>query len=196
MITLPEPSHGGSVTVEEALLRRRSIRNFVADQVEIGWVGQLLWSAYGVTGPNGWRTTPSAMECYPLEISLVSARVDGLQAGIYQYDGTNHVLTPGIRGDLRQALFDTTFNQTSILEAAGVLVISACYARSEPKLGESARDYVHMEVGHAGQNVHLQAEALGLGTVVIAAFRPGDAAAVLGLPEDQTPIYLMPFGRR
>jgi SagB-type dehydrogenase family enzyme len=136
------------------------------------------------------------MECYPLEISLLSARVDGLEPGLYYYDGANHSLAPGIRGDLRRTLFETTFNQTSILEAAGVLVISACYARSEPKLGESARDYVHMEVGHAGQNVQLQAEALGLGTVVIAAFRPGDAAAVLGLPEGQTPIYLMPFGSR
>ncbi len=196
MITLPEPSQRGTVTVEEALSRRRSTRTFSPETIGLERVGQLLWSAYGVTGPNGWRTTPSAMECYPLEISLVAANVSGLEAGLYSYDGSNHSLTPGVRGELLKPLFDTTFNQTSILESAAVLVISACYARSEPKFGDAARDYVHMEVGHAGQNVHLQAEALGLGTVVIAAFRPGDAAGVLRLPEGQTPVYLMPFGRQ
>jgi nitroreductase len=53
-----------------------------------------------------------------------------------------------------------------------------------------------MEVGHSGQNVHLEAEALSLGTVVIAAFRPQEAARALGLPDGQIPVYLMPVGRR
>jgi len=54
---------------------------------------------------------------------------------------------------------------------------------------------VHMEVGHAGQNIHLQAETLGLGTVVIGAFDDSGVQAALGLQDNETPMYLMPVGR-
>ena len=196
MLTLPEPSFRGTVSVEEALRRRRSTRAFLPAPLAVDQVGQLLWSAYGVTHQRGWRTTPSARECYPLEIALVASQVDGLDSGLFYYNGVHHSLSKGLGGDLRQALFETTFNQASVKEAPAVLVISAVYTRAEPEFGDSARDFVHMEVGHSGQNVHLQAEALGCGTVVIAAFSPREAARVLGLPDGQNPVYLMPVGRR
>ena len=55
---------------------------------------------------------------------------------------------------------------------------------------------MHMEAGHAAQNVYLQAEALGLGTVVIGAFRGEPVKRVPGLPEDEEPLYIIPVGRK
>jgi nitroreductase len=52
-----------------------------------------------------------------------------------------------------------------------------------------------MEVGHAAQNLFLQAEALGLATVVVGAFRDDEVAGVLQLPADVRPLALMPIGR-
>ncbi|WP_176238287.1 nitroreductase family protein [Candidatus Hakubella thermalkaliphila] len=56
--------------------------------------------------------------------------------------------------------------------------------------------YVHMEPGHVGQNVHLQAVALGLGTVVMGAFRDDQVKEILNLPQDEQPLYIMPVGRK
>jgi nitroreductase len=52
-----------------------------------------------------------------------------------------------------------------------------------------------MEIGHVGQNVSLQAVALGLGTVVVVAFREAELTAALELAEGERPVYLMPVGR-
>jgi SagB-type dehydrogenase family enzyme len=67
-------------------------------------------------------------------------------------------------------------------------------ARTERKYGRRAERYVHMEVGHAGQNLLLQATALGLGAVPVGAFNDDQVAKVLALPEGQAPLYLIPVG--
>jgi len=54
---------------------------------------------------------------------------------------------------------------------------------------------VHMEVGHAGQNIYLQATALGLATVVIGAFNDEQVKGVLRLDRQYEPLYIMPVGR-
>lgn len=56
--------------------------------------------------------------------------------------------------------------------------------------------YVHMEVGHAAQNVHLQAVALDLGTVAIGAFDEAGVKRVAHLSEHEQPLYLFPIGRK
>jgi nitroreductase len=61
--------------------------------------------------------------------------------------------------------------------------------------GERGLNYVFMEVGHAAQNVCLQAVALRLGAVVIGAFRDKDIRTITNLPESELPVYLIPVGR-
>lgn len=68
--------------------------------------------------------------------------------------------------------------------------------RTAWKYGKRARRYVHMEAGHAGQNLFLQAKALGLGTVVVGAFDDDLVAALLGLPSGVRPLSLMPVGKK
>ena len=55
--------------------------------------------------------------------------------------------------------------------------------------------YVHMELGHAAQNVCLQATALGLNTAVIGAFRDTEVKMIAKLPADEQPLYFVPVGR-
>lgn len=194
MIKLPEPRFQSHVSLEEALSTRRSIREYADRSVTIHQVSQLLWSAYGITSSEGLRTAPSAMTAYPLEIFVLAAEVDGLEAGFYHYEVKGHSLLPQWMGDRRGPLYRCTFDQKSIPEAKAIVVFTAVYERTRAKLGDAGDSHVHMDVGHAGENLHLQAVALGLGTVVIGAFRPAEVTQTLELPAEMAPLYLMPVG--
>jgi SagB-type dehydrogenase family enzyme len=74
-----------------------------------------------------------------------------------------------------------------------VLIITAEYERTTQKYGERGRQYVHMEAGHAAQNICLQVESLGLGTVTVGAFEGEKLQQVLNLPSSYQPLYVMPI---
>ena len=73
-------------------------------------------------------------------------------------------------------------------------MITAVYDRTEEKYGERAERYVKIEVGHAAQNLLLQAVALDLGAVPVGAFHDDRDAAVMELPPNHEPLYLIPVG--
>ena len=97
-------------------------------------------------------------------------------------------------GDQRRPLATAALGQSWVRRAPAVRVITGVYERTQRKYGERGRRYVHMEVGHAAQNVYLQATSLGLGTVMVGAFRDNDVQEALGLPADHEPLGLMPVG--
>jgi SagB-type dehydrogenase family enzyme len=194
-VKLPAPSVKGSMTVEEALKQRRSVREFSAVALDLSEVAQLLWAAQGVTGADGHRTAPSAGALYPLELYLVAGNVAGLPAGLYRYRPATHELVRAIRGDLRTELAAAARGQESVRTAPAVLAIAGVDQRSAVKYVERSRRYVRIEVGHAAQNVYLQAQARGLATVMVGAFDDKRVQQLLALPADQTPLALMPVGR-
>jgi SagB-type dehydrogenase family enzyme len=193
-IPLPAAASGGEMPVEEALEQRRSIREFSRDGLELEDVSQLLWAAQGVTGRRGYRAAPSAGALYPLEIYVVAGDVAGLSPGVYRYRPEKHDLVLITDGDRRKPLASAALDQGWVRRAPAVLVIAAVYERTMAKYGERGRRYVHMEVGHAAQNVYLQATARGLGTVMVGAFDDDEVREVLGLPADHEPLGIMPVG--
>lgn len=193
-IPLPSPAVQSDISVEQAMGQRRSVRDFTGQQVALEAVGQLLWAAQGVTSPHGGRTAPSAGALYPLEVYLVAGDVNGLDAGVYRYQPREHALMPHKTGDIRNELARSALGQRWMADAAAVVVITAVYERTSKKYGSRTERYVHMEVGHAAQNIYLQAESLGLGTVMVGAFRDQEIQEVLRLPANEAPLALMPVG--
>ncbi len=196
-VALPPPQLKGRLPVEEALHRRRSVRDYAKVALSIPEVSQLLWAAQGITQhEEGLRTAPSAGATYPLEVYLVAGDVRGLPAGIYHYVPARHVLIRKAEGDVRAKLGEASLNQQCVKEAPAILVIAAVYARTSARYGGRAERYVDIEVGHAGENIYLQAEALGLGTVAVGAFSDTEVKRVLGLEKEEAPLYLMPVGKK
>lgn len=196
-ISLPEPRLESDQSLEATLARRRSVREYEREAtLRQGELGQLLWAAQGITSPRGFRTAPSAGALYPLEIYVVVGEVAELPAGVYQYQPQGHKLKWRQGGDLRRELAGLAVQQDWMAEAAMVLVIAGVYQRTMSKYGERGRRYVHIEVGHAAQNVYLQAEALGLATVAVGAFRDAAASELLGLRRSEQPLLLLPVGRK
>ncbi len=193
MIKLPEPSYNSSVSVEEALRKRRSVRSYASDSLTITEVSQLLWSAYGCTQGKK-KTCPSAGATYPLEIYLLCGKVRDLKTGLYQYDPSSHSIKLLNEKDLREKLTKASLNQEYIAEAPISIVIAADFSRTTRAYGNRGERYVYMEVGHCGQNIHLQCESLNLGTVIIGAFDDDEVKKLLGIKEN--PLYIMPIGRK
>jgi len=189
------PSYDSETSVEEALRSRRSVRTYSSAPLSLSEVSQLLWAAQGITDPDGWRTAPSAGALYPLEMYLLAGNVTDLPVGVYHYHPQDHKLTLVREGDIRQQLFEAALRQSAVKDGAIVLIISAEYERTTVKYGERGIRYVHMEVGHVSQNVYLQAESLGLGTVFIGAFHDDEVRTLLQLSEEEAPLGLMPVGK-
>ncbi len=196
-IKLPVPLQKGKLSLEQAIAKRRSVRRFKDEPLTLEQLSQLLWSAQGTTGTDGRRAVPSAGATYPLEVFIVIGEhgVHGLGAGMYHYDAGNHYLSLHQSGDLRQKLADAALVQSAIGKCPVDMVVCAIHPRTAYRYGHRGERYVHMEVGHVGQNVALQAVALGLGTVMVGAFQDEDVMKALKLEEQIRPLYIIPIGQ-
>jgi SagB-type dehydrogenase family enzyme len=196
VINLPETRLDSDFSIEKALNERRSVRDYTKEALTIAEISQLLWAAQGITSPEGYRTAPSAGGTYPLEIYLASGNVQDIDSGVYRYDPEEHALQKMLDGDLRGRLSEAALDQAWIREGAADIIIAAEYERTAERYGDRAERYVHMEAGHAAQNIYLQAAALNLGTVSVGAFNDSKVQKVLNLPIEHKPLYIMPVGRK
>jgi SagB-type dehydrogenase family enzyme len=194
VIPLPDPRQDSEVSVEAAMMARKSVREYSGGPLTLAEVSQLLWAAQGVTHGGNRRTAPSAGALYPLEIYVVASNVEGLEKGVYKYRIGEHELVEVATEDLQGALAAAALSQECIADAAAVFVIAGVVERTAAKYGQRAARYVHMEVGSAAQNIYLQSAALGLGTVFVGAFSDSRVKQVLGMADEESPFALMPVG--
>ena len=197
-VNLPKPSLTGRMSLEAALQARRSRRDFTADALNLRQVGQMLWSAQGVTADWGGRTAPSAKSAYPLTVYLAAYNVVDLAPGIYKYLPGKleaaHQIQLLKKGDFRASLAEV-IGQNAAANPPALLIISADMDIMAKAFDNVRRDNnVYLEAGHAAQNLYLEAESLRLGLVTIAGFDGTKVAEVAGIPSNETIIYAIPFG--
>ena len=195
VITLPAPVLTGNLSVEASLKARKSSRSFGKGGLRLAEVSQLLWAAQGITRQNNMRTAPSAGALYPMEVYLVVGVVEGLAPGVYRYRPLEHSLLALSQGDKRQALATAALGQSCISNGAISLILTGVVERTARKYRGRALRYVHIEAGHVGQNIYLQAAALELGTVTVGAFDDAAVQQLLQLAEGEIPLAIMPVGR-
>ena len=196
IIELPAPNYKSNTSVEEALQKRRSVREYSKEPLSLFEISQILWAAQGITD-NGYgrRTAPSAGALYPIELYLVAANVKDLTRGIYKYDPRRNTLKKTIEGDKRIEVSNAALRQDAIEKSSAIVLITAIYERTSVKYGKRTERYVNMEVGHVGQNIYLQAVSLGLGTVMMGAFNDDALKKVLNLPANEFPLAIYPLGK-
>ena len=195
-IKLPPPQTRGQMSLEGAIAGRSSVREYSAEPLSIAQLSQLLWAAQGITHGDRFRAAPSAGATYPLELFVVAGRVEGLAAGIYRYDVPNHSLHLHMEGEQSQKLLEaSSFKQDFIAQAPADIVICAVYERTTDFYGQRGVRYVHIDTGHAAENLALQAVALGLDTVMVGAFDDDAVSTAMCLPEGLAPLYIIPVGK-
>ncbi|MFA9425138.1 SagB/ThcOx family dehydrogenase [Natronorubrum sp. A-ect3] len=198
-IELPKPETDSSTSVERAIATRASRRSFTRTPVTLTDVSQLLWAAQGVTHVREgtkMRAVPSAGATYPLTAFLEVAPegCPELEPGLYRYASAHHrlesELETAVHGELTRAALD----QEVIRDAPATIVLAANADRTRRQYPDHGDRYVHMEAGHAAQNVHLVCESRDLCSCPVGAFSDDDVAAVLELPARLEALYLVPFG--
>jgi SagB-type dehydrogenase family enzyme len=195
LVRLPDPNREGGHALASAVARRRSTRHWPAGRLRLEELSQLLWAAQGVTKADGLRAAPSAGAIYPLLLDVVVGEVGSLAGGVYRYHPGEHALEPRGALDERGALSRAAFGQPWVATGAALVAVSANLRRTERRYGARGERYVHFEVGAVAENLYLQAAALGLGTVLVAAFDDDAVGRILNLAHEERPLALMPIGR-
>lgn len=194
-IALPEPAPL-SMRLDESLKTRRSTREYAEAPVPLQQLSALLWAAQGITSPGGLRTAPSAGAVYPLKSYVLAFRVQGLAAGFYAFDPELRALTLLAKGDRQERVAKVCGDQQCVAECAVGLLLTAWYGRLRREFGDAAERLALIEAGHIGQNWHLAAAALGLGSVSIGKIDPLAIKLLLPVPEDEHPLYVLIAGKR
>ena len=187
MIQLPAPDFTNA-SIEECMEERRSVRSYKDKELSLQQISNILWAAQGKTEDRyGFRTVPSAGATYPLEIFIAK------QDGLFRYIPSSHAIKRELDSDIRKDIANAALGQGFISGAGLVVVITAIFERTALRYGNRATRYVYIEAGHCAQNIHLEAVALGLGSVPVGAFRDEALSKLLRL-KDEEPLYIIPVG--
>ena len=197
LMNLPEPILKGDVSVEEAIKHRRTVRSYRPNPLTLEQLSQILWAAQGITEDRGYkRAAPSAGALYPMDIYAIVGDdgVKGLKAGIYHYEPHKHAASLIMEGDFRKDVARTSLSQMWMARAPVNLVITSEYSRITGKYGTRGERYAIIEAGHIGQNIFLQAEALGLRAGIVGAFHDKDVIRVMKIKRSHEPLLILPVG--
>lgn len=200
-IELPDPAIDESGDIEGTIASRVSRREYAAAPVSIEKVSLLLWASQGVTHVTDdveMRASPSAGATYPLEtfLEVTPDGCDDLTAGLYRYVPAKHGLETVLETDIHGDVVEAALDQRVVRDAPATVALAADYSRTVSQYPDHGRRYVHMEAGHAAQNVQLVCESRGLSNCPVGAFDDEQLAAALDLADDLDPLYLLPFGPR
>lgn len=193
-VALPAPKHDGDVSIEKALMQRRSVRKLAPAPLTLEEIGQLCWAAQGVTDDKGHRTAPSARGLYPLELYVLAGSVQGLAPGLYHYEPARNALTLLAAGDGRADFEHKGVGQAWVATAPAIFVISGAVGKMA-NLKERGLEFMWVEAGLAAQGFFLEASAMKLGSTFVGGFRPQEAHAVLALPDSEAVLAVLPVGR-
>jgi SagB-type dehydrogenase family enzyme len=189
-IKLPPPRYESEISIEKALLERRSIRSYKEEPLTLNDLSQILWAAQGITEPKrGLRTAPSPRAAYLLEVYVLPGNVTNLPMGMYKYQPQGHELVKISDRDQKAELFKAA-GQAPIKNAPVALVITGLSEKTQNPA------WMYLEAGHVAENVYLQSVSLKLGTVAMAGFKEDEVRKTLNLPEKERVIYIMPMGKK
>lgn len=189
VVDLPPPRLVGAVSVEEALVNRRSHRNYSATPLSSAELGQMLWAAVGVSDvETGKRTVPSRGEAYPIQVNVSVNKVQGIAPGLYEYLPLTHQLEL-IRSGTQADVWGELTGQPHPQGAPAVLLLTADMER-----GEGYYNTTQQESGHVGQNLYLQAAASNLHMLVMGGFDRELTRDYVNGSETDEPVYMVPIG--
>ncbi len=201
---IPLPSSypsAGDINLRTAIDRRESVRSYASGPLTLEEIAFLLWSTQGVKkafrGYYTLRTVPSAGARHALETYVLVNRVEGLTGGLYRYLALEHQLCEETTEiGIADRVAEACVGQPQITASAVSFIWTAVAYRMTWRYGERGYRYLHLDAGHACQNLYLAGQAVGCGTCAIAAFHDDALNALLGIDgEEEFAVYVATVGK-
>ncbi|HII76695.1 MAG TPA: SagB/ThcOx family dehydrogenase [Methanolinea sp.] len=203
-IPLPDPDtlQVPMLDLRDAIEERRSLRHYTRDPLSLEELSYLLWCTQGIVQVQDpyytLRNVPSAGGRHSFETYLLLNRVTGVKPGLYRYLSFSHRL---LEMDTRLGIADRVMAAClgqAFVRASAVTFLWACVVyRMAWRYAERAWRLVHIDAGHAGQNLYLAAGQVGCGACAIGAFDDQQAADVLGIDGvNEFVIYCAAIGKK
>lgn len=201
-IPLPRKFQTENESLENAIYRRRSIRDFSSQQIEQETLARLLFFANGVTTVTRFgsiyqpfRAAPSAGALYPIEIYPIIFRVENVTAGLYHYNVRTHVIELLKSGDYSHECYSMLLDQEFVKHCSVLFALTAIFPRTRIKYGERGYRFVLLDAGHICQNIYLLATNLGLGAVSVGGFLDDELNEFLQIDGvNEAAVYLVAVG--
>lgn len=203
-IKLPPPDSLslGNMPLVEAIVNRRSTRQYEDTSLTLEELSFLLWCTQGVKrtkpGVATLRTVPSAGCRHPFETWLLINNVEGVKKGLYSFIASEHKLVEVTTNDgIAERVVAGCCGQGFVGTSAVTFIWAADVYRTKWRYGERSYRYIHLDAGHVSQNLYLSAESIGCGVCAIAAFDDDEINGVLGLDgEKQFVVYVNTVGKK
>lgn len=171
IFALPAFEKNSGFPLEKALLERRSVRSFDPDRkFSSEEISRLLWAADGANRTDGKRTAPSARANYPVEV------LAALPEGVYLYEPREHRMTKLISEDIRSMIP----KQDGFKKASMIVLYVINRKRTEGRM-----EWADLEIGCIGQNLFLEATAMGLASCIFAYANIDKVSKTIGLKDNQ-----------
>ena len=174
-VTLPPAQKTGGMPVMEAFQLRKSQRSFSSKELSSQQLSNLLWAAYGINRPDGFRTVPAAKNWYEYDIYVLKSD------GWFLYEVTKHALLKLGNEDLR--VYGGT--QDFVKAAPVILVYVADFGRMNDTTDELRKFFSAVDVGYISQNVYLWCASEGLATIILGQVDKVKVREVLKLKPNQ-----------
>ena len=199
IVNLPEPKDLSGMSFNEALLKRKSIREYSLEPIQLDQLSYILWAANGIRNREAsqeFRTAPSAGALYPIETYLVVSDVSDLNPGIYHYSVQKHELETLKKGKFTREMVRAGMGQEMLRKAAVTFVWTAIFERSKWKYRQRAYRYVYLDTGHIAENLALAATSLGLGSCQIGALFDDEVNLIIGVDGiEESVLYMSTVGQ-
>ncbi|MDI9594093.1 MAG: SagB/ThcOx family dehydrogenase [Atribacterota bacterium] len=199
IVNLPEPKDLSGMSFNEALLKRKSIREYSLEPIQLDQLSYILWAANGIRNREAnqeFRTAPSAGALYPIETYLVVSDVSDLNPGIYHYSVQKHELETLKKGKFTREMVRAGMGQEMLGKAAVTFVWTAIFERSKWKYRQRAYRYVYLDTGHIAENLALAATSLGLGSCQIGALFDDEVNLIIGVDGiEESVLYMSTVGQ-
>jgi SagB-type dehydrogenase family enzyme len=205
-LDLPEPRTALGTDITDALLQRRTCRNFTDEEIDRQALADVLFYTGGSVfkHPTNFfgdvlkKCAPSPGARHATEIYPVIQAVRDVPAGIYHYCALHHAITRVQRADLTTGGFLTeALQQQDYFSGAAVTCVFTAVTERVRWKYRQARAFrlMHYETGHYAQNLLLTSTALGLGAFVTGALADSFIERALRLDgTDEIVMYAAGFG--
>ena len=204
-IVIDLPDHGSGqadISLNQAILRRTSVRTYAAKALSLTELSYLLWCTQGVKSIEPhlvtFRTVPSAGARHAFETYLLVNQVEGLEPGLYRFLAVDHQLAKiEAPGGAAEIITEACLGQKFVKTSAVTFIWTAATYRMTYRYGQRGYRYLHLDAGHACQNLYLAAAAVDCGVCAIAAFDDDKLNAALDIDGDnQFAVYVATVGRK